>query len=99
MASLMIHSYWQNRTFIFLTDQPWSIPAEKHLVSYSFEKKAPAGHTVMEVRAIRAGAVSNEVEEKFQVGKTVSLASAMEMAEMAEVLPSPMVRSSVTACR
>jgi hypothetical protein len=45
----------------------------------------------MKLLAIRGKPVSNEVQEKMQLGNTVTLSEAMQMVEQSEELLSPMV--------
>ncbi|WVR08426.1 hypothetical protein IAU60_005481 [Kwoniella sp. DSM 27419] len=86
--------YWRNRSYIFVTDQPWHIPlplsriANEHVFP---EHVDPIPHEEVIVYAIRDAPVSPEVKEANQFGRSITFEQAVEMVNEAEELPSPML--------
>ncbi|KAL0955964.1 hypothetical protein HGRIS_002146 [Hohenbuehelia grisea] len=84
--------YWHNRTFYFVTDQPWHIPPMRLVASLSTDRRTPAkGRVVARIKSIRLGPVSPEVREENQVGETISLQDAESQFGTAEVIEGPMI--------
>jgi hypothetical protein len=78
-----------------VTDQPWALPANKVMFSGGARDDSHGKPGKVEILSIRLDAISKHVDERNQLGTTLSPAAALAFTEAAEDLPSPMV-SSVT---
>lgn len=89
--------YWRNGTYYIVTDQPWALPATK--VMFTGGARDDTSHTPgkLEVLAIRMDAISKHIDERNQLGTTISPAGAVAFTEAAEDLPSPMVSHCLPA--
>ncbi|KAK4687900.1 hypothetical protein P7C73_g2208, partial [Tremellales sp. Uapishka_1] len=90
--SVIENLYWYNKTYMFLTDQPWAIPPAEHIAALSTDSRKPAnGRVATQIWAIRNTPLSPEVQEERQVGHSISLQDAEEMFGNAIKLDSPMM--------
>ncbi|WWC65472.1 uncharacterized protein I303_108090 [Kwoniella dejecticola CBS 10117] len=84
--------YWHNYSYVFVTDQPWSIPKLDHIANKHVDTRIPLqGHQEVKIYSIRLPPVSPEVKEANQIGHTISLDEAIALFGKAEELQSPMI--------
>lgn len=86
--------YWRNGTYYIVTDQPWALPATKVMFTGGARDDEHGKPGNVEILSVRMDAISKHVDERNQLGTTISPAAAVVFTEAAEDLPSPMVSSA-----
>lgn len=94
--------YWQNDSFYVVTDQPWTIPNLDHIAIRPTPKHdgVPTADKAVKILAIREPGINAFVREENQLGRSILLEDAVELAATAQDLPSPLVsgpQSQLTA--
>lgn len=83
--------YWRNNTYYIVTDQPWALPETKLMMQGGTRDDERGLPAPLELLSVRQKAISVHVNEKNQLGKTISPADAFTFTMSAEDLPSPAV--------
>jgi hypothetical protein len=92
-------SYWHDFRYYMLTDQPSSMPKLEYIAALSVDsgRPQPPGARAAEIMAMREPAMFPYVNEKEQLGTSISFDEALARFSDAVELPSPMV-STLCVC-
>jgi protein O-GlcNAc transferase len=91
-------SYWYNRTYFIVTDQPWHVPLLRLVASLSTDTDKPAnGRVAVRLISIRNPSVSPaSTQEENQLGESTSLESVVHRYGSAEVIEGPEVSENAS---